>query len=107
MRCWFVLVCCHTAAIAQPVITRVTPAFGQPGDVVTVTGTGFQPAAGAVNARFGPNRAPVVSASPSEVKVQVPNGQPLGGTRLSIDGSNGLSFNTILQSKIPTPPSPT
>lgn len=107
-----------TVISATPTLTRITPFFGQPGDIVTITGNGFatDPAQNIV--RFGPNRAPVLSASATQLVVQVPNGQPLGTTNVTVspsvsaqssvsaDISNSLSFQTSVKSKIPTPPNP-
>lgn len=57
--------------------------------------------------RFGPNRAPVLSATPSVLTVQVPNGQPLGPTIVSVDGVGGPTSYTVAGSKIGyLPPSP-
>jgi RHS repeat-associated protein len=89
---------------AAPNITRILPPVGQPGDVVTISGTGFGTNPALLNVRFGPNRAPALTASPSQITVQVPNGQPLGLTQVTVSSSNGLTFITGYRSKIPMVP---
>ena len=101
-----ILLWCVCPLHAAPTISRIAPIAAQPGDVVTITGSGFNPDPSQINVRFGPNRAPVLSAIAMSLTVQVPNGQPLGSTRVTVDGSNGLTFITIVRSKIPTPPNP-
>ncbi|HKV33738.1 MAG TPA: RHS repeat-associated core domain-containing protein [Pyrinomonadaceae bacterium] len=104
---------------AAPILTRITPFFGQPGDIVTITGSGFSTAAAQNVVRFGPNRAPVLSASPTQLVVQIPNGQPLGATNVTVElgtppaasvsmsqASNSLSFQTSYKSKIITSTNP-
>ncbi len=98
--------CFPSLLLAAPTISQISPALGQPGDVVTITGSGFGANPAQIDARFGPNRAPVLSASGSSLSVQVPNGQPLGPTKFTVDGSNSLSFITIVRSKIVIPPNP-
>src|SRR3954451_13396334 len=82
-----------TAAYGSPAVNGISPAFGHPGDVVTLSGSGFNPNAADNVVNFGPNRAPVLSASPTQLTVQVPNGQPLGPTTVSVN--SGLSSTTV------------
>src|SRR5262249_44559660 len=90
--------------LAAPTIIAVAPALGQPGDVVTIRGSGFPTDPAQIDVRFGPNRAPVLSSTVTELVVQVPNGQSLAETRVIVNGSNPRPFFTIARSKIPTPP---
>ena len=92
-------------------LTKLSQPIGQPGDVITITGAGFSTDPSLNDVRFGPNRAPVRSASSTQLVVQIPNGQPLGPTsvKVSIQGgppSNGVSFITTMRSKIVLPPNP-
>ena len=49
----FVL-CVGWIVFAAPSLTRITPFFGQPGDVVTITGSGFSTDPAQNIVRFGP-----------------------------------------------------
>src|SRR5207344_204528 len=76
---WVVLVSfCAPMSLASPLITGISPPLGRPGDILTINGSGFDsdPAKNVV--RFGPNRAAVLTATPTQLIVQLPNGQPLG-----------------------------
>jgi len=94
---------------SAPVLTRILPPVGQPGDVVTITGSGFGTNPATLNVRFGPNRAPALTASPTQITVQVPNGQPLGPTQVTVssgsassgNASNALTYITASSDKIP------
>lgn len=115
---WLILVFLPALISAAPTLTRITPFFGQPGDVVTITGSGFAIDPGQNIVRFGPNRAAVLSANATQLVVQVPNGQPLGTTNVTVelggpaqgrvtlgDVSNGVSFQCITKNK-PTDTNP-
>ncbi len=91
---------------AAPAITRIAPPVGQPGDIVTISGSGFGTNPALLIVKFGPNRAPALTASPSQITVQVPTGQPLGTTQVTISSSNALPFVTAYRSKIPLVPNP-
>jgi hypothetical protein len=90
---------CSTLLLAAPTITRITPTLGRPGDLVTVTGSGFSLDPSQIDARFGPNRAPVLSSTGTTLTLQVPNGQPYAPTQVSVDGSNSALFNTASNTK--------
>ncbi|MGO9272697.1 MAG: DUF6531 domain-containing protein [Terriglobia bacterium] len=98
-----VLLCLPSLGFAQSV-NSITPAFGHPGDVVVLGGSGFD---SSDVVQFGPNRAPVLTAG-TDLTVQVPSGQPLGPTIVSVNGSStGLTFHTVANSKIAdVPPNP-
>src|SRR5262249_45283421 len=89
-----------------PAITRITPPVAQPGDVVTIAGSGFGTNPALLNVRFGPNRAPALTATATQITVQVPTGQPLGPTQVTVSSSNSLSFVAAARSKIPLVPNP-
>jgi hypothetical protein len=95
---WYCL-CCSTLLSAAPTINRITPTLGRPGDIVTVTGSGFSLDPSQIDARFGPNRAPVLNSTGTALTLQVPNGQPYAPTQVSVDGSNSLLFNTASNTK--------
>jgi len=116
---WLILLCLPSIIFAAPTLSRITPFYGQPGDVVTITGNGFAVAPGQNIVRFGPNRAAVLSANATQLVVQVPNGQPLGTTRVAVslagpqqarvvlaDESKSLSFQCYTNMKPPPPPNP-
>ena len=85
-------------------VTGVNPAFGHPGDVVMLSGSGL---ASDDVVRFGPNQAAVLTATGSDLMVQVPSGQPLGPTTVSVNGNNGPTFHTVANTKIANvPPNP-
>lgn len=57
---------------AAPVITSVIPPKAEPGQTVTVTGTGFDPDAAGDTVRFGDQPGVVTSASETQLAVTVP-----------------------------------
>ncbi len=97
--------CLITFAAAQS-ITGITPFTGQAGDVVTIHGSGFPANPAQATVKFGPNRAPVLTATSTQLTVQIPYGQPLGPTSVTVNGSSGRAFITTTRSKIAVPPNP-
>ena len=63
-----------TRAEAPPVITNFSPLNGKPGEVVTLTGTGFNNIATNNVVFFGATRATVTAATVTSVTVNVPTG---------------------------------
>jgi hypothetical protein len=65
-------------------ITGFTPNAGVEGTVVTITGTGFSstPAENTVN--FGTAAGTVTAATPTELKVTLPPGQPFASVKISV-----------------------
>jgi len=55
-------------------ITKVEPNVDRVGNIITIAGTNFNPSAIRNEVRFGNNKASVVEATSTELKVQVPNG---------------------------------
>jgi len=55
-----------------PLVTSLTPSQAQAGELVKVAGLGFPEKPGQVEVRFGPERALVVTAVPSELTVVAP-----------------------------------
>ncbi|MBI1927158.1 IPT/TIG domain-containing protein [Candidatus Poribacteria bacterium] len=104
-----ITLCFPSLLFAAPTITQITPFSGQPGDVVTIKGSGFSTDPTQNEVRFGPNRAAVRSATATQLTVQVPTGQPLGTTNVTVTfggTSNSKPFICIMRSKIVTPPNP-
>ena len=62
------------AAAAQPVVTGLAPSGAAAGATVVVSGTGFSATAGRNAVNFGPVRAAVISATPTQLTVRVPAG---------------------------------
>jgi RHS repeat-associated protein len=67
-------------------------------------GSGFGSNPALLNVRFGPNRAPALTASPTQITAQVPNGQPLGPTQVTVSSSNALTYIAASSDKIPLNP---
>lgn len=77
-----------------PTINGFTPPGGPTATPVTITGSGL---AGATKVRFGTKDAPVVSATPGEVKTLVPIGATTGPlTVITPLGTNTTSSNFFL-----------
>lgn len=57
---------------APPVISSFSPLSGPAGTVVTITGTGFNPAVNGNSVYFGAGKAIVLTASATQLTVQVP-----------------------------------
>lgn len=72
----------QTNAVANPVITSFSPAFGYVGSIVTITGTGFNATAANNTVYFGATKATVISAN-------------AGGTSLTVKVPSGASFENI------------
>jgi M6 family metalloprotease-like protein len=82
---------------AQPAITRLSPASGKRGALVTISGTGFGASRGISSVKFG-NKACTVftSWSATQIKCRVPAKAPFGATKVTVatraGTSNALSF---------------
>ncbi len=82
------LLASFTSGFAQvPSITFFTPAAAKPGDVVTLTGTGFNATAANNLVFFGATRATVTAASATSVTVTVPAGATYAPITLLNTGS--------------------
>jgi hypothetical protein len=79
-----VLLTFPSVLFAAPTITGIAPPVGQAGDIVTITGAGFSGDPKQNIVKFGPNRAPVLASTAATLTVQVPNGQPLGPTNVTV-----------------------
>ncbi|QEK52483.1 T9SS type B sorting domain-containing protein [Pedobacter aquae] len=86
--------------IPSPTITSFTPLSAKPGDVVTITGTGFNTTAANNIVYFGATKATVTAATATSLTVTVPTGATYAPTSVLNTGSNLLaqspsSFNPI------------
>lgn len=81
-----------TGAFDRPVVTRLEPAHGAPGDRVTVVGTGFVPGRPGDNlVRFGDWEAEVLQATGTALTVTVPVG--VERAPVSVTGPGGTAFS--------------
>jgi hypothetical protein len=76
---------------ALPSITGFTPSSGPPGTSVTITGSNFDSTPGSNTVSFGAVQAPVTSASPTQLKVNVPNGATLQSISVQVNGLTAYS----------------
>ncbi len=87
-----------------PLVLGVQPPHGAPGDVVTVSGRGFDARPAANEVKVGGTRAIVVSASGSELKVAVPHAAP-GEARVEVKvpGSDDVGQAGLTVDPLPDP----
>ena len=95
-----VLTYLSVSVAAAVTVMGIVPPLGHPGDVVKINGSGFDLTASNNIVRFGPNRAAVLSATATQLTIQVPNGQPLGPTIVSVNGTSGPRFITTTNAKL-------
>ncbi len=81
------LATCAVGFAQAPRITSFTPTAAKPGDVVTLTGTGFNATAANNVVFFGATRATVTAASATSVTVAVPTGATYAPINLLNTGS--------------------
>jgi len=86
----------YNAAVSPvPTITSLSPAIGTPGTVVTITGTGFQTAAGTSTVTFNGTAAQPLVWTTTSVAVLVPLGATTGNVVLTTDGGSASSPFTV------------
>jgi len=71
--------------------TSFTPASGPPGTVVTINGINFSPVAANNIVYFGIVKAMVISATPTQLKVQAPYGASYKPIRVNVGGLSAFS----------------
>ncbi|GAB3926007.1 IPT/TIG domain-containing protein [Mucilaginibacter myungsuensis] len=90
-------------AVVVPTFTAMTPATGKTGDVITLTGTGFNPQASENRVFFATNTggtvvlATIKTASATQLTVEVPANVVTGGILITVSGTNAVpasGFNT-------------
>ena len=86
---------------ATPSITSISPLLGNIGSTVTITGNNFNPVAANNNVYFGGVLATVITASATQLTVQMPVGATYGTitvnnkiTRLSATSTNSFTIST-------------
>jgi hypothetical protein len=83
-----------------PVVTSFSPLSGPVGTVVTITGQNFDPLTANNIVRMGAARANILSASATQLVIQVPSGatyEPITVTRYLLTGSSTLPFLCTFQ----------
>lgn len=80
--------------LAGPVITSLTPNFGQVGDIVTLSGTNFRASQGSGIVKFNGVSALTLNWSNTEIRAAVPTGATTGLVTVESEGavSNGVNF---------------
>lgn len=76
---------------AAPVITSVIPPKAEPGQTVTIAGTGFDPKADGDTVRFGEQSGQVTSASETQLAVTVPASLAVADTTVRVQTRGGRS----------------
>jgi hypothetical protein len=98
-----------TDTVAGPVTTGYSPGFGNPGTVITITGSGFgtTPASSMVSARSATTGLstlwPVTSSTESEITVTVPSTMTLGKVYLIV-AVNGVQSHETNPFTVGIPP---
>ncbi|WP_207425024.1 FG-GAP-like repeat-containing protein [Pedobacter sp. SYSU D00535] len=83
-------------AQTTPVITSLDPYSGAAGTEVTIDGTGFASSAPDNIVFFGKKKASVISATATEIKVQVPAGATYGSVSVTSNGLTAYSVKPFL-----------
>jgi hypothetical protein len=80
------LLLCATTVLGQPSITSFSPAYGSPGEEITIHGTGFYP--GTVTVRFnGTTSVGATATTPIMIKAPVPSGATTGPISVKVGSS--------------------
>lgn len=82
-------------SVSAPSVTNVSPIFGASGDEVTITGSGFSSSTADISVYFAGVSAPVLSASGTSVKVQVPDTATTGEVRIISRGGEALALSSF------------
>ena len=91
--------------LGAPALTEFSPATGQPGDIVTLAGAGFDEVTPANNeVRFAGVLAELVAATPTELRVRVPAGAVSG--RITVTTPVGTATSAT-DFTVGAPPGPT
>jgi gliding motility-associated-like protein len=87
-----------------PTITNFTPASGNPGTTVTITGTNFSAAPANNTVMFNGTTAVVTSSSSTSITTTVPSGATTGKITVTVSGVTATSANTFTVPCAPLPP---
>jgi len=79
-----------------PIISGLQPAHASPGDVLSIRGTGFDPAPSNNQVRINGIRVPIVSAKPSELVVLVPTSFSRGPAEVVVQVGSSTSSTSQL-----------
>jgi hypothetical protein len=82
---------------AAPVITSVIPPKAEPGQTVTIAGTGFDPKTDGDTVRFGEQTGQVTSASETQLAVTVPASLAVADTTVRVQTRGGRSNALFLK----------
>jgi len=82
---------------AAPVITSVTPPKAEPGQTVTIAGSGFDPDTEDNAVRFGKQTGKVTSASETQLAVTVPESLAVADTGVLVETRSGRSNALFLK----------
>jgi hypothetical protein len=80
-----------------PVITSVIPPKAEPGQTITITGTGFDPRPAGDAVRFGEQAGEVTSASETQIAVTVPPSLPVADIGVRVQTRGGRSNPLFLK----------
>jgi len=75
-----------------PTITSIYPSSGDPGSQITITGSGFNPVANQNIVLISNRHAVVISASPTQLVVEIPSGLTAGTYQVTVS-TNGQTSN--------------
>jgi len=84
-----------TITLPPPMITSFTPAAGYTDMKVTIAGSNFGVDASSNKVEFNGTRATILSATTSEIVVQVPAGATTGKIAVTTDGRTGSSLSNF------------
>lgn len=85
----------QTEVTGGATVTALSPTEGYTNDLVTLTGQNFDPIAENNIVRFGEHVAAVKSATPTELKVLVPNGS--GEVNVTVTTDQGTSAGKLFK----------
>jgi hypothetical protein len=80
-----------------PVITSLTPPKAEPGQTITIIGTGFDSSAEGDTVRFGDLPGAVTSASDTQLTVTIPAALPVADTSVRVQTGGGRSNAIFLK----------
>lgn len=91
-----VLLACSLVVVAQPTITSFTPASGNVGTSVTITGTNFSATAANNIVYFGATKGTVTSATTTSLVVTVPSGSTTRPITVTTAGLTAYSKGSFI-----------